>query len=238
MFNNAIILAAGLGTRMRPLTERIPKPLIEVAGKALIDWAVELAGDAGVKFLVVNTSYKAEMLEAHVVRHTTPQIAISREVKPLETGGGIANALDLLGERPFFSLNADTICIPATDAPESNPLARLAAHWDADKMDALLLLHPTEKAIGFGGAGDFYISGSGHVERRGERESAPYVFTGVQLLHPRLFDGAPTDNGGVFSMNTLYDRDLTRIHALVHDGDWLHVGDVSGLARAEAFLRA
>lgn len=226
---NAIILAAGLGTRMRPLTERMPKPLIEVAGKALVDWAIDLVSDAGVKFLVINTCYKAEMLESHVVKHTQPQIVISREPEPLETGGGIANALDLLGEHVFFSLNADTICLPA----EQNPLTRLAGAWNTEVMDAILLLHPKEKAIGYSGAGDFYVNNDGSVERRGNRKTAPYVFTGVQLLHPRLFDHCPE---GVFSINALYDKDLSRIHAVIHDGDWLHVGDVSGLARAEAFL--
>ena len=235
MNHNAIILAAGLGTRMRPLTEQMPKPLIEVAGKALIDWAVDLVDDAGVKFLIVNTSYKAEMVEAHVARRTQPQVAISREDQPLETGGGIANALDLLGEDPFFSLNSDTICLPG----EKNPLQRLLDAWDDSAMDALLLLHPSEKAIGFEGAGDFFLNGGGSVKRRGESDSAPYVFTGVQLIHPRLFKDAPTEeNGGVFSMNTLYDKDLSRIHAIVHDGDWLHVGDVRGLAQAEGFLRS
>ena len=229
MSHNAIILAAGLGTRMRPLTERMPKPLIEVAGKALIDWAVELVADAGVKFLVINTCYKAEMLEEHVVKLNGPDIAISREPEPLETGGGIANALELLGENPFFSLNADTICLPGAQ----NPLTKIAAAWDGEKMDALLLLHPKDQAVGYNGAGDFYVTNEGSVERRGERDTAPYVFTGVQLLHPRLFEGAPE---GVFSMNKLYDKDLSRVHAVIHDGDWLHVGDVAGLARAEAFL--
>ena len=233
MPNNAIILAAGLGKRMRPLTERMPKPLIEVSGKALIDWAVELVANAEVKFLVINTCYKAEMLEAHVVKLNGPDIAISREPEPLETGGGIANALELLGENPFFSLNADTICLPGSE----NPLNRLSAAWNDETMDALLLLHPKERAVGYDGAGDFYLNDDGSVERRGDRDSAPYVFSGVQLLHPRLFEGAPTDtNGGVFSMNVLYDKNLTRVHAIIHDGDWLHVGDVAGLARAEAFL--
>lgn len=225
----AIILAAGLGTRMRPLTERMPKPLIEVAGKPLIDWAIEVVVDAGVKFLVVNTSYLAELVEAHMAKHHTPQIAISRESEPLETGGGIANALDLLGEEPFFSMNADTICLPG----EVNPLQRLAKAWDDETMDALLLLHPKEKAIGFSGAGDFFLSEDGSITRRNQASEAPYVFTGVQLIHPRLFDAAPE---GVFSMNLLYDRDLSRIKAIVHNGEWLHVGDVAGLARAEAFL--
>ena len=170
-----------------------------------------------------------------MARRNQPQIAISREPEPLETGGGIANALDLIGENPFFSLNADTICLPG----EKNPLQRLLDSWDDTKMDALLLLHPTEKAIGFEGAGDFFREENGSVKRRGDQANAPYVFTGVQLVHPRLFDGAPIDeNGGVFSMNKLYDKDLSRIHAIVHDGDWLHVGDVRGLAQAEGFLRS
>lgn len=231
MFHKAIILAAGLGKRMRPLTESIPKPLIEVAGKPLIDWAIEVAADAQLKLVVVNTSYKAEMVEAHIVRHTKPSILISRELEPLETGGGIANALDLLGEQPFFSMNSDTICLSGA----KNPLERLAEQWDDGKMDALLLIHPCDIAVGYSGQGDFFINPDGSVKRRGDADKAPYVFTGVQLIHPRLFNDAPE---GVFSINTLYNRDLSRIHAVVHDGDWLHVGDLYGLAKAEAFLRS
>ncbi len=229
MYTKGIILAAGLGTRMRPLTERIPKPLIEVAGKPLIDWAIDIAATAKLTSLVVNTSYKAEMIEEHMAYHNTPTIIISREPSPLETGGGIANALPLLGEQPFFSMNSDTICIPGS----KNPLLRLADAWDDTRMDALLLLHPIDLAIGYSGKGDFFIETDGFVKRRNEAERAPYVFTGVQLIHPRLFDEAPE---GIFSMNVLYNRDLSRIHAIVHDGDWLHVGDVPGLAKAEAFL--
>lgn len=219
---------------MRPLTESIPKSLIEVSGKPLIDWAINLAADAGLQSLVINTSYKAEMVEEHIAYHVKPAIIISREKTPLETGGGIANALDLLGENPFFSMNSDTICLPA----EINPLTRLYEAWDETKMDALLLMHPREQAVGYDAAGDFFINEDGSLKRRGDAANAPYVFTGIQLLHPRLFQDAPTEsNGGVFSMNMLYDRDLSRIHGIVHDGDWLHVGDVSGLAKAEAFLR-
>jgi MurNAc alpha-1-phosphate uridylyltransferase len=229
MFTKGIILAAGLGTRMRPLTERIPKPLIEVAGKPLVDWAVDLAADAGIAVLVVNTSYKAEMVEEHIACHNAPNIIVSREATPLETGGGIANALALLGEQPFFAMNSDTICTTGTE----NPLNRLYDAWDETKMDALLLLHPRTLAIGYGGQGDFFLNEDGSLKRRGGEADAPYVFTGVQLLHPRLFDDAPE---GIFSMNILYNRNLSRVHGLVHDGDWLHVGDVSGLAKAEAFL--
>lgn len=229
MYTKGIILAAGLGLRMRPLTEQLPKPLIEVAGKPLIDWTIDLATTAGLQSLVINTSYKGEMIEEYVTRHNRPTIIISREEMPLETGGGIANALDLLGDYPFFAMNSDTICLPG----QTNPLVRLSNAWDDTRMDALLLLHPRDLAIGYDGKGDFFIQGD-RLERRGKAETAPYVFTGVQLIHPRLFDGAPQ---GVFSMNMLYDKDLSRIRGIVHDGDWLHVGDVSGLAKAEAFLR-
>lgn len=227
--NKAIILAAGLGTRMRPLTDNLPKPLVEVAGKALIDWVLDGAVEGGVSVAVVNTSYKAEMLEAHIARRNAPSLLISRESEPLETGGGIANALPLLGDEPFFSLNSDTICLPHY----THYLQRLRQAWDETKMDALLLLHPREKAIGFHEAGDFFIADGGSVKRRGDAKAAPYVFTGTQLIHPRLFESAPQ---GKFSINTLYDRDLTRIHALIHDGHWLHVGDLPGLAAAEAWF--
>lgn len=227
--HKAIILAAGLGLRMRPLTERIPKPLVEVAGKPLIDWALDCAEDGGVTLAVVNTSYKAEMIESHIARRNAPAILVSREEEPLESGGGIANALPLLGEKAFFAINSDTICLSGT----THPLKRLLAAWNQETMDALLLLHPRESAIGYNGAGDFFLSEGGSLRRRGEQADAPYVFTGIQLIHPRLFDGAPEYT---FSINQLYDRDLIRIHGLIHDGDWLHVGDLPGLARADAFL--
>lgn len=229
--DRAIILAAGLGTRLRPLTNNIPKPLVEVGGKTLIDWTLETASDGGVRIAVINTSYLAQMVETHVARRTAPSIIISRETEPLETGGGIANALPLLGESSFFAMNSDTICLPGP----VHHLTRMREHWDSNQMDALLLLQPKELAIGFDGPGDFSVAKAGHVIRRGDADHAPYVFTGVQLLDPRLFDGC-RKFGDVFSMNALYDRNLTRIHALIHDGDWLHVGDIKGLAAAESFL--
>lgn len=226
-----MVLAAGLGTRMRPLTNTKPKPLIEVAGITLLDRVLDWMAAAGITETVVNTHYLAPQIEAHVQSRTTPHIILSSEADQLlETGGGIAKALPHLGDTPFFSANSDTICLDG----ETPALARMAQGWDDASMDALLLLHPVEKAIGFEGPGDFSMGANGELTRRGTNPSAPYVFTGVQLLHPRLFRNLPT---GPFSMNLLYDRALTRVRGLVHDGNWLHVGDPQGLADAESWLK-
>lgn len=233
----AMILAAGLGTRMRPITERIPKPLVEVAGITLIDHALSQVERHGISEVVVNSSYKAELLEAHLAKRSKPHIHISREDVLLETGGGIAKALPILGALPFFSLNSDTICI---DLPQhQTAMQRLDAAWDETSLDVLMLLHPVGKAIGYEGAGDFVLREDGAIRRRIEGETAPYVFTGVQLIHPRLFSALPE---GPFSMNVLYNRHqqpdgfFTRIGAIVHEGDWLHVGDPAGLAQANDYF--
>lgn len=229
MPQKAMVLAAGLGTRMRPLTDTIPKPLVTVAGVALIDHALDWLVASGVGDAVVNSFYKAELLEEHLAARTVPRIRISREEVLLETGGGIKKALPLLGTEPFFSLNSDTICL---DGP-SPALRQLAEFWDDVRMDALLLLHPVAKAIGYAGKGDFFADANGMLRRRSEGESAPLVFTGVQLLHPRLFHDAPD---GAFSMNVLYNRDIRRVAGLVHEGDWLHIGTPQERAAAETFL--
>ncbi len=231
MPERAMVLAAGLGLRMRPLTERMPKPLVPVLEKPLIDYALDFVQGGGIESCVVNTSYLADMLEAHLHRRTTPIITISREEAPLETGGGIAQALPLIGDAPFFSLNSDAITL---SGPAGHPFALLRNAWNDAAMDALLLLHPRETALGYDGPGDFFLHANGHIERRGDAAFAPYVFTGVQILHPRLFKNCP---GGAFSLNLLYNRDLRRIRAVAHDGKWLHVGDAQGLAAAEAALR-
>jgi len=231
----AMVLAAGLGTRMRPLTDHMPKPLIEVAGRTLLDRALDWLQAGGVAEVVVNSHYKAEMLEAHLAGRSAPKITVSREDVVLETGGGIKKALPLLGAAPFVSVNADTICIDG----KISALARLREAWDEEAMDALLLVQPVEKAVGYDEAGDFFVEADGTVRRRLQAARAPFVFTGVQMIHPRLFAGAPD---GPFSMNLLYNRGmggdgtLPRIRALVHDGAWLHVGDPKGLAAAEAYL--
>ncbi len=237
MTNKAMVLAAGLGKRMRPLTDMMPKPLVPVAGRKLVDHTLDWLHASGVREAVVNTHYKADMLEAHLATRAQPVISISREAQLLETGGGIFYALPLLGAEPFVVVNSDSICVDThTPALES-----LRAKWDDAALDALLLVYPVERAIGYDGVGDFFFEAGGTLRRRAKHPSAPYVFTGVQLLHPRMFATAPA---GAFSMNLLYDRNigndgtLARIGAVVHDGAWLHVGDPDGLKKAEAFFAA
>lgn len=235
--SRAMVLAAGRGERLRPLTDTLPKPLVEVGGRAMLDRQLDMLAAAGVTHAVVNSSWLAEVLHQHVAkREGAPQVMLSHEPQRLETGGGIAKALPQLGAQPFYVSNADVVVV---DAPHENAFLRLAKAWDAQRMDALLLLHPREKAIGFDGAGDFFLEADGRLRRRGEAASAPYVFTGAQIVHPRLFAGELPQ--GAFSMNVLYDKERTiqgilpRIYGLVHYGDWLHVGDPQGLAQAEDY---
>jgi N-acetyl-alpha-D-muramate 1-phosphate uridylyltransferase len=232
MPKQAMVLAAGRGVRMRPLTDHCPKPMIEVAGRSLIDRALDRLEEAGVEKVVVNTSYKARMLEEHLSKRRYPRIVFSREQEALETGGGIARALHHFGGAPFFAVNGDVIWLDGKVAA----LARLAGEWE-ERLDALLLLHPVDRAIGYDGEGDFTLGPGGMLIRRKPQESAPFVYAGVQLLHPRLFEGAPE---GAFSLNLLYDRAMSlsppRIRGLAHEGKWLHVGDPEGVKLAEASL--
>lgn len=217
---------------MRPLTDTLPKPLVPVAGRTLLDRALDFVTGGGVAEAVVNISYRGDQVRAHLAaRPAPPVVTLSHEEAPLETGGGIREALPLLGVAPFFSVNSDIICLPG----ENHPLTRLREAWDDTDMDALLLLHPVERAVGYDGAGDFFLAGDGTLTRRGSAPAAPYVFAGVQLLHPRLFAGCP--ESGAFSLNLLYDRSLPRLRGLAHDGAWLHVGDAAGLAAAECRLQ-
>lgn len=227
-----IVLAAGLGLRMRPLTDTTPKPLVKVAGRTLLDRALDRFADAGVERAVVNVHHLADQVIDHMQERDTPAIVISDETETLlETGGGIKKALDVLGPEPFFAANSDAILLNAN----TSALGRLMARWDDNAMDGLLLLHSTVEAYGYDGPGDFEADPLGRLKRRGEGMVSPYLFTGVQLLHPRLFDGAPD---GPFSMNILYDRALAakRLFGVIHDGDWFHVGDAEGLAQAEAYM--
>ncbi len=232
-----MILAAGYGKRMRDYDASVPKPLVKIADKALIDWSFDLLGSSGVEEAVVNTSHMAEMLEAHLLARPSPLIHISREAEPLETGGGIAKAMPLLGNTPFFSLNSDVICRDAAIPC----LQRMAQMWEDAQMDALLLLIPKENAIGYDGAGDFFLHEDGALQRRGDAQSAPYIFSGVQLLHPRLFVDVPER---AFSMNVLYNRGISRegrlyrVCGLVHDGEWFHVGNAQGVKQAQLRLCA
>jgi N-acetyl-alpha-D-muramate 1-phosphate uridylyltransferase len=230
----AMVLAAGLGLRMRPLTRATPKPLLEVGGETMLDHALNRLTEAGVTDVVVNTHWLPEKIEAHLERRTAPSIVISREDDLLETGGGVKKALPHLGDDPFYVANADIVWRDGT-VPA---LHRLARAWDGDRMDALLLLTATVRSTGYNGAGDFLMDPAGGLTRRPERTVAPFVFTGVQMVHPRLFEDAPDS---AFSMNVLYDRALEagRLFGIAHDGDWYHVGtpDAIDLADSEILER-
>jgi len=229
MVDTAMVLAAGLGTRMRPLTDDKPKPMVTLAGRALLDWALDRLAAAGVRRTVVNTHYFAEVIHRHLDGRAG--IVISHEADILETGGGVRHALPLLGDRPFFVVNSDAVWL---DGPEP-ALTRLAGAWDGSRMDALLLLQPVGAAIGYAGPGDYHRGPDGTLRRRGPGETAPYLFAGVQILHPRLFAGAPD---GRFSLNLLYDaaQAAGRLHGIVHDAEWFHVGTPDDLARTEDFF--
>ncbi len=224
----AMVLAAGLGLRMRPLTENLPKPLVELGGRTLLDHALDRLADSGVTNAVVNTHYLGHMIEAHLSGRTAPHITILTEDVLLETGGGIAHALPHLGDGPFFAVNAD-ISWRDADRPA---LDRLEAAWRDGGMDALLLVQDTATAAGYDARGDFFMSDTGALTRRGDADAAPYVFTGIQVLHPRLFADVPA---GPFSLNLLFDRAIAdgRIFGLAHDGEWFHVGTPRALAEAE-----
>lgn len=228
----AMVLAAGLGLRLRPLTERTPKPLIPVAGKPLIDYVMDRLANIGVEQAVVNVHWQADKLRAYLSPRAKPRIVYSDETAELlETGGGVAKALPQLGPDPFYVLNSDMIW---RDAYEDS-LVRLAAAWNDEKMDALLLLVQTIGAVGYDGLGDFTMDPEGRLTRRDERFVAPFLYAGVQILHPRLFEGAPA---GKFSLNRLYDRaaETGRLYGILHEGDWMDVGHPEGLAAAERAL--
>lgn len=227
----AMVLAAGLGIRMRPLTDARPKPLVELAGRTLLDRALDRLGEAGVDRVVVNAHYRAEMIARHL--EGRQEIVLSREEVLLETGGGVKAALAHLGDDPFFVVNSDAVW---RDGPTPT-LGRLAEFWSDADMDALLLLVPTPAVVGgsINDKGDYHLEPDGRARRRVEGEIAPFLFGGIQILHPRLFDDAPD---GPFSLNLLYDRAQAagRLHGIRHDGEWYHVGTPEDLAAAETEL--
>lgn len=228
----AMVLAAGLGLRMRPITLRLPKPLITIAGQTLLDRILDRLVEAGVSDAVVNTHHLGPMIAAHLAGRRSPHIHISPEATLLETGGGITRALPLLGTEPFYAINGDVLW--REGAPPA--LHALAQAWDEETMDGLLLLQPIETALGYQGAGDFFRRPDGRLVRRDERPRAPFIFAGLQILHPRLFAAAPDD---AFSTNVLFDAAIAagRLHGVIHGGGWCHVGTPDDIAPAEAFLR-
>jgi MurNAc alpha-1-phosphate uridylyltransferase len=230
----AMVLAAGMGTRMRPLTDAMPKPLVKVDGKALLDHVLDRLGDAGVERAVVNVHHFGEQIIDHLNGRTQPQITISDERGILlDTGGGVVKALPELGNAPFFHLNADTIWI---DGVRPN-LTRLGETFDPATMDALLLLAPVAGSIGYGGRGDFNMASDGRLTARPEREVAPFVYAGAAILSPKLFAGAPQ---GKFSLTTLFIRaaEEGRLSGLRLEGLWMHVGTPEAIGAAEAAIKA
>jgi MurNAc alpha-1-phosphate uridylyltransferase len=230
----AMVLAAGLGKRMRPLTASRPKPLVEVAGRALIDHVLDRLRAAGVEEAVVNVHYLADALEAHLKnRPEDIEILVSDERKLLlETGGGLARALPLIDADPFLAINSDNLWV---DGPVDT-LRLLASDWDEGRMDALLLLVPLAKANCHIGRGDFHMNAAGALKRRKPNGVAPFVFTGIQILSKRLFEGALPE--GPFSTNILWDRAIAagRCFGAVHQGLWFDIGRPENIARAEALL--
>jgi MurNAc alpha-1-phosphate uridylyltransferase len=227
-----MVLAAGLGTRMRPFNGHIPKPLVTVGGKALIDYVLDRLAEAGVEQAVVNVHHLAGEIERHLAPRQRPRIVISDErAELLGTGGGVVKALPELGAAPFFHVNSDTIWI---DGVQPNML-RLAAAFDSARMDALLLVAPTASSIGYSGRGDFAMASDGRLKRRGERDVVPFVYAGAAILTPDFFAGVAP---GPSSMSPLFDRaaEADRLCGLRLEGVWMHVGTPDAIKAAEAAI--
>jgi MurNAc alpha-1-phosphate uridylyltransferase len=230
--DTAMVLAAGLGKRMRPLTASQPKPLVRVAGKPLIDHALDRVAEAGIPRAVVNVHYLADALEAHVTARAAPMVAVSDEREQLlETGGGMVRALPLLPD-PFFCINSDNIWL---DGPK-DVFHDLSDAWDAKRMDALLALVPHRGAHNFRGKGDFSLDATGRIARRRSGRIAPFIYTGIQLVSHRLLREAPE---GPFSTNVLWDRAIEegRLYGIAFTGQWFEVGTPSAIPATEAALK-
>lgn len=234
--DTAMVLAAGLGKRMRPLTDTMPKPMVPLAGRPLIDHTLDRLAESGIKRAVVNVHYKAEVLEAHIAERQAkglgPLISVSDERGLLlETGGGVVKALPLLGDRPFLICNSDTTWIETS----VRNLDRVIASWNAGAMDSLMLLAKRERSLGYSGDGDFDIDAEGRLTRRKPGETSPYVFTGVSIADPVMFTDVPQ---GAFSLNLVWDRAIAsgRLFGMVLDGWWMHVGTPPALLDAERFI--
>jgi len=228
----AMILAAGLGTRMRPLTNDLPKPLVKVHGKALIDHAIDRLVAAGVQLIVVNLHHHADKLKAHLARRKDVEILTSDETDLiLGTGGGVLKAMPIFAEEPFFVHNTDSIWVEGY----GRALDRMIARWAPDTMDALLLAASLVTAIGYEGAGDFLMDAEGRLARVPDQRLSPFAYPGVQIVHPRLFAGMQP---GAFSINPLWDRAIERgrLHGIRLDGVWMHVGTPEALAQSEKYL--
>ncbi len=228
----AMVLGAGMGNRMRPLTDAIPKPMVPLAGRPLIDHVLDRLAAAGIERAIVNVHYLADKLERHLKTRSKPKIAISDERgQLLDTGAGVVKALPLLGPTPFLIHNSNSVWLEGVGAN----LPSLAAIWDDARMDCLMLLALGSSSIGYDGHGDFNMDPNGLVSRRPEHREAPFVFTGVSIAHPRMFDGAPK---GAFSLNLLWDKAIERgrLYGMRLDGTWMHVGTCNALDEAERLM--
>ena len=231
--HTAMLLAAGLGTRMRPLTDRTAKPLLPLGGRALIDHALDRLAEVGVKTVVVNAHWQAEQVAGHLAMRCEPRIILRPEAVLLETGGSVKAALDLLGPDPFFVVNGDAFWV---DGPRP-ALARLVDAFDENTIDGVLLVHRSFQVSADVGLGDFVVDPWGMPRRRREREVVPYIYAGLQLITPALLADSPD---GAFSMNQAWDRAMAsgRLRAVVHDALWFHLSRPRDLAEAESVLQA
>lgn len=233
----AMVLAAGKGTRMRPLTDNLPKPLVPFMGKALIDHALDRLAEAGIEEAIVNIHHFADLMEAHLAARIAagvgPRITISDERGLLlETGGGIKKALPLLGDDPIITFNSDSVWVEGW----GQNITRLIEAFDADRMDAILMIADAARTIGYVGRGDFTMAADGALSRRPTSTTVPYMFAGVQIIKPAAFAAGPD---GAFSTNLIWDQMLEagRLFGWRMGGTWMHVGAPDDLADAEAFLR-
>ena len=230
-----MVLAAGLGLRMRPLTDHMPKPLVRIAGRPLLDHVLDKLGAAGVDEAVVNVHYLPDQIIDHVASRKSPRVIVSDERNQvLGTGGGVVKALPLLGAAPFFHVNSDTLWI---DGVQSN-LMRLADAFDPARMDILLLMAPTASSIGYSGRGDYAMLSDGALRKRREHQVVPFVYAGAAILSPRIFADAPK---GEFSLTRMFDaaNEQERLFGLRLDGVWMHVGTPDAVnAAEEAFLES
>lgn len=228
----ALVLAAGLGQRMRPLTNSVPKPLVRLGGRPLIDHVLDRLTESGIAEAVVNVHYLPDLIEAHLRGRTAPRLTISHEREQLlDTGGAVKKTLHLLGYDGFLLHNSDSVWIENQGAT----LARMIDAWNPHEMDSLLLLAPVASSLGYSGRGDFSVGDNGEVRRRGKDETVPFIFAGASINHPRLFADCPD---GPFSVNLMWDRALNagRLASIVLDGTWMHIGTPDALEDAERRL--
>jgi MurNAc alpha-1-phosphate uridylyltransferase len=231
-FDTAMVLSAGLGTRMAAANGNLPKPLIPLNGRPLIDRVLDRIAAAGVSRAVVNVHHRADLIERHLKERRSPRIEFSDErTALLDTGGGIKKVLTRLGPGPFLIHNADSVWIESV----GSNLDRLFDSWHEERMDCLLLLAPASISLGYQGRGDFALEPDGRIRRRAEQEVVPFVFAGVSIAHPRLFEGSPQ---GAFSLNVLWSRSIAagRAWGMRMEGVWMHVGTPEALAQAEQCL--